>query len=163
PGTRCPQRRPNWFPFRSSAPWPAGAGSTRAEARLQRPWTRRARASNVPRFGGESMKFKAPVAAGALVAGAAVLVVHAAEAKTPTHAKPTGDAAAPTAAPAKDLDKLTTGLTRRDGLLPVYVDAKQGKIYLALPAPDAEGVAGRFIYMASLKTGLGSAPIGLDR
>ena len=34
---------------------------------------------------------------------------------------------------------------------------------LFLPAPDEEGISGRFIYMASLKTGLGSAPIGLDR
>lgn len=51
----------------------------------------------------------------------------------------------------------------QDGLVPVHVDRRQGRILLSLPAPDAEGVAGRFIYVASLETGLGSAPIGLDR
>jgi hypothetical protein len=32
-----------------------------------------------------------------------------------------------------------------------------------LPRPDAEGFAGRFIYVTALETGLGSAAIGLDR
>ncbi|MBV9883969.1 MAG: zinc-dependent metalloprotease [Sphingomonadaceae bacterium] len=51
----------------------------------------------------------------------------------------------------------------QDGLLPVYVDRRGGRILLSLPAPDADGVAGRFIYVTALETGLGSAPIGLDR
>src|SRR4051812_43025527 len=51
----------------------------------------------------------------------------------------------------------------QDGLIPVHVDRRGGRILLTLPAPDAEGVSGRFIYVASLETGLGSAPIGLDR
>ena len=51
----------------------------------------------------------------------------------------------------------------QDGLLPVHVDRRGGRILLSLPAPDAEGISGRFIYVASLETGLGSAPIGLDR
>jgi hypothetical protein len=77
-------------------------------------------------------------------------------------------------APAKDHKKIegggpggwgaaTAGTTREDGLLPVYVDKAQGKVLLALGAPDADGVLGRFIYVAALKTGLGSAPLGLDR
>src|SRR3954471_2462961 len=51
----------------------------------------------------------------------------------------------------------------QDGLLPVHVDRRGGRILLSLPAPDAEGISGRFIYVAALETGLGSAPIGLDR
>ena len=38
-----------------------------------------------------------------------------------------------------------------------------GRIFLSLPAPDASGVAGRYLYMTALETGLGSAPVGLDR
>jgi hypothetical protein len=55
------------------------------------------------------------------------------------------------------------GTVASDGLLPVRIDAAQGRILLVLPPADAEGVSGRFLYMTSLKTGLGSAPIGLDR
>ncbi|HEY3813121.1 MAG TPA: zinc-dependent metalloprotease [Caulobacteraceae bacterium] len=78
-------------------------------------------------------------------------------AKAPAH-KPAA------AAPASDaFSKATAGLTRMDGLLPVYVDKAGGKIFLSLAAPDADGVAGRFIYLSALKTGLGSAPLGLDR
>ncbi|HEX8533441.1 MAG TPA: zinc-dependent metalloprotease [Allosphingosinicella sp.] len=53
--------------------------------------------------------------------------------------------------------------TLQSGLLPVHVDRKGGRILLSLPAPDKEGISGRFIYISSLKTGLGSAPAGLDR
>lgn len=49
------------------------------------------------------------------------------------------------------------------GLLPVDVDQKQGKILFRLPAPDKDGIAGRFIYANALRTGLGSANIMLDR
>ena len=52
---------------------------------------------------------------------------------------------------------------RQDGLLPVHVDRDGGRNILSLPAPDAEGISGRFIYVASLETGLGSAQLGLDR
>jgi hypothetical protein len=55
------------------------------------------------------------------------------------------------------------GTERQDGLLPVHVDKAGGRILLSLPAPDAEGISGRFIYLTTLETGLGSAPIGLDR
>lgn len=53
--------------------------------------------------------------------------------------------------------------TTQSGLLPVHVDKKGGRILLSLPSPDKDGVAGRYIYIASLRTGLGSAPAGLDR
>ncbi|HUE78848.1 MAG TPA: zinc-dependent metalloprotease [Sphingomicrobium sp.] len=48
-------------------------------------------------------------------------------------------------------------------LLPVKADPITGKIIATLPKPDADGVSGRFIYLTQLETGLGSAPIGLDR
>jgi hypothetical protein len=55
------------------------------------------------------------------------------------------------------------GTVRMDGLVPVHVDKKGGRIILSLPAPDKDGVAIRLLYTSALKTGLGSAPIGLDR
>jgi hypothetical protein len=48
-------------------------------------------------------------------------------------------------------------------LLDVKADAKTGKIIATLPKPDGEGVSGRYIYLTQLETGLGSAPIGLDK
>ncbi len=56
-----------------------------------------------------------------------------------------------------------SSVERKEGLLPVLIDAQQGKVMLSLPKPDKDGVAGRYIYIAALKTGLGSAPIGLDK
>lgn len=67
------------------------------------------------------------------------------------------------AAKAPPAPEATAGLARQDGLVPVYVDATKGRVLVALPAPDAQGVAGRYLYVSALKTGLGSAPIGLDR
>lgn len=55
------------------------------------------------------------------------------------------------------------GIARQDGLLPVHVDQAKGRILLSLPAPGADGVSDRFLYLTALKTGLGSAPVGLDR
>src|ERR1044072_6763442 len=82
------------------------------------------------------------------------------------------------AAPAFALDPPATvlqGTAAQQGLLPVHVDAPRGplpaappaprraRILLSLPPPDAEGISGRFIYVAALETGLGSASLGLDR
>ncbi|WP_375393563.1 zinc-dependent metalloprotease [uncultured Sphingomonas sp.] len=47
-------------------------------------------------------------------------------------------------------------------LLPVRVDSADGKILVTLPPVGADGTMGRFLYSATLKTGLGSAPIRLD-
>ena len=69
-------------------------------------------------------------------------------------------APAPAASPPA---QVLAGTRAQQGLLPVHVDAKEGRILLSLPAPDTQGVAGRYLYVASLKTGLGSAPVGLDR
>lgn len=59
--------------------------------------------------------------------------------------------------------QVLSGTTALGGLLPVHVDRRQGRILLSLAAPDAEGISGRFLYVTGLVTGLGSAPIGLDR
>lgn len=56
-----------------------------------------------------------------------------------------------------------TGTERLDGLLPVHLDRAGGRILLSLPAPARDGVSTRLLYSTALRTGLGSAPIGLDR
>ena len=48
-------------------------------------------------------------------------------------------------------------------LLEVKSDALTGKIIATLPKPGTDGVSARYIYLTQLGTGLGSAPIGLDR
>jgi len=48
-------------------------------------------------------------------------------------------------------------------LLQVKADSLTGKIIATFPKPDASGVSARYIYLTQLGTGLGSAPIGLDR
>ena len=54
--------------------------------------------------------------------------------------------------------------TTRDGdLLPVKVDADNGKVLITLPPADAQGVMGRFLYSTAMRTGMGSAPIRIDR
>ena len=51
----------------------------------------------------------------------------------------------------------------RPGLLTTYVDTAKGRVLLALPAPDKDGVTARFIYQVYLRASLGSTPVGLDR
>jgi hypothetical protein len=69
---------------------------------------------------------------------------------------------APPAAP-PTAEQVLRNSEEQDGLLAVHVDRKGGRVLLSLPAPDAAGISGRFIYLTTLETGLGSAPIGLDR
>ena len=64
------------------------------------------------------------------------------------------------AQPAKDA---LAGTERRDGLLPVLVDRRDGRIMLSLPQAGSDGIVTRLLYSTALRTGLGSAPIGLDR
>ncbi len=52
----------------------------------------------------------------------------------------------------------TAGMTKRDGLFPLYWDERTGKLYLEIPAMEQE-----FIYYTSLPWGVGSNDIGLDR
>lgn len=73
-------------------------------------------------------------------------------------------AAADSAATApKSVTELVGGLERRAGLLPVYLDPRGGRVLLVLrPDGEPDGL-GEFIYQVYLRTGLGSAPVGLDR
>lgn len=50
-----------------------------------------------------------------------------------------------------------------DGLVPVRTEAAKGRILLTLPAPEADGALLRVLYSTALRTGLGSAPLSLDR
>ncbi len=59
--------------------------------------------------------------------------------------------------------EVTNGLTRQDGFIDLYVDAKAGKLLAAFPAPDEDGLSMRAIHAVGLTAGLGSNPIGLDR
>ncbi len=49
------------------------------------------------------------------------------------------------------------------GLVPVRTDAAKGRILITLPEPAPDGVSLRLLYSTALKTGLGSAPLSLDR
>jgi hypothetical protein len=68
-----------------------------------------------------------------------------------------GPQAAPQAPPASIAGR-TAGFERRDGFVPLYVDSKQGRLYAELPRET-----NRALFWASLASGLGSNPIGLDR
>ncbi len=71
--------------------------------------------------------------------------------------------ACPTAIAGQAFDTATAGLERKDGLAPVYLDRKCGRILLALKPSGQDGGYGRFLYQVYLRGGLGSAPVGLDR
>jgi hypothetical protein len=64
------------------------------------------------------------------------------------------------AVPAKTV---TAGQPAERPLLQVEPDPLTGKIVATFPKPGADGVSARYIYLTQLGTGLGSAPIGLDR
>jgi hypothetical protein len=67
------------------------------------------------------------------------------------------------APPASASSSPIAGTEKLDGLYPVHVDKKGGRILLSLPAAGPDGVVTRMLYATALRTGLGSAPIGLDR
>ncbi len=55
------------------------------------------------------------------------------------------------------------GADRLSGLLEVRLDREGGRALVELPSEGERGVLGEFLYVESLRTGLGSNPIGLDR
>ena len=67
-------------------------------------------------------------------------------------------APAPPAQPPATIAARTRGMDKRDGFVPVYLDDRQGKIFLEI-ARDSM----RIIIAQQLSTGLGSNPVGLDR
>jgi hypothetical protein len=60
-------------------------------------------------------------------------------------------------------DPVTVSNTKDGDLLPVKVDADAGKILITLPKADTDGTMGRFLYSTAIRSGLGSAPIRIDR
>lgn len=74
-----------------------------------------------------------------------------------------GLSSAPAQAAPVQSGSAVAGVARQDGLLPVYVDKAKGRVLVSLPPPGPDGVMGRYLYVTALKTGLGSAPVGLDR
>ncbi|MBK8811172.1 MAG: zinc-dependent metalloprotease [Acidobacteria bacterium] len=60
--------------------------------------------------------------------------------------------------PEESFDKKIEKLQRIDGFMPLYWDAKGGKMFLEISRFNQE-----FLYQVSLPAGLGSNPIGLDR
>ena len=64
------------------------------------------------------------------------------------------------AALAKRAEPVTA--TTPGGLLPVAADTAEGTIMATLPPPGADGVSARFLYVASLRTGIGAPETGLD-
>ncbi len=63
----------------------------------------------------------------------------------------------------KSWGEATSGLSRTEGFLPYYADAKGGRILAAFPKPGADGVSLRAIQATGLTAGLGSNPVVLDR
>ena len=66
-------------------------------------------------------------------------------------------------APPRHVAPVVTAVSAERPLLDVKPEVETGKIILTLPKPDGDGISGRYIYLTQLETGLGSAPIGLDR
>ena len=55
------------------------------------------------------------------------------------------------------------GTVAMNGLLPVHINNSAGQVFVTLPRPGPDGVSARFLYTATLRTGLGAAPTLLDR
>jgi hypothetical protein len=64
----------------------------------------------------------------------------------------------PATAPAATIAARTVGFERRDGFVPLYLDAKQGRLYAELSREST-----RALFWVSLASGFGSNPVGLDR
>ncbi|MFK7846259.1 MAG: zinc-dependent metalloprotease [Rhodothermales bacterium] len=56
------------------------------------------------------------------------------------------------------IEEKTKGFEKKDGFMPIYWDAKAGKVWLEVGLWDTD-----FLYVTSLPAGLGSNDIGLDR
>lgn len=51
----------------------------------------------------------------------------------------------------------------QNALVPVTANESDGKIVLTLPRQDKDGIAGRFLYVAQIESGIGSSATGVDR
>ncbi|MDQ6736964.1 MAG: DUF5117 domain-containing protein, partial [Gemmatimonadota bacterium] len=74
-------------------------------------------------------------------------------------AQPSRNATAPRSADSStSIASRTRAFEKRDGFIPIYVDAAHGKTYLEIPHDSM-----RVLYFVSQATGLGSNPVGIDR
>lgn len=71
--------------------------------------------------------------------------------------------ATPPKHPEASAEKIFDGTQALQGLLPMHVDRRDGRILVTLPPAQDDGVSARFLYTATLRTGLGAAPTFLDR
>ena len=98
-----------------------------------------------------------------MLAGVAMLALAqpALAAKSPPKSSTT--ASSPTAsAPGQSFAQAVQGLEPVDGLLPVFLDRRNGRVLLALrQGPD--GDCGQYLYQVYMRAGLGSTPLGVDR
>ena len=60
--------------------------------------------------------------------------------------------------PPPTIEAKTAGMTAISGFIPLYWDEATGKLYMEFGALEEE-----FLYQVSLASGLGSAPVRLDR
>ena len=87
-----------------------------------------------------------------------VVLTIAAVACAPSTQPTTGTPAPASGAVSSSIGGKTSGMERRDGLIPVYLDAKTGKIHLEIPRDSM-----RVLFFVTQATGFGSNPIGIDR
>ncbi|WP_323761964.1 zinc-dependent metalloprotease [Maricaulis sp.] len=69
---------------------------------------------------------------------------------------------AATAQEPESFGEVVENLEHREGFIPLWVDPTDGRILAELSTGEEDGL-GRMIYTASLTSGLGSNPVGLDR
>jgi len=63
-----------------------------------------------------------------------------------------------------EFQRQTAGLEILPGLLELRLDRARGRVLAVLPAPSGpHGTIGEYLYVEGVVTGLGSAPVGLDR
>jgi hypothetical protein len=62
------------------------------------------------------------------------------------------------AAPSATIAERTRGMERRDGFIPLWIDPRDGRLFLEVPRDSL-----RTLLFAEQSTGLGSNPIGIDR
>lgn len=60
--------------------------------------------------------------------------------------------------PLKSIQAFSAGMQHFDGLLPLYWDARQGKLYMEVPTPGTS-----LLFFTTLTRGMGSNDVGLDR
>ncbi|NDV90662.1 DUF5117 domain-containing protein [Alteromonas sp. 345S023] len=56
------------------------------------------------------------------------------------------------------IDEFTQNMTEKDGLIPIYYDGTNDKVYLSVPSSPTQ-----YLFQSSLPHGVGSNDIGLDR